>query len=66
MIMNAFQVATLLTLAITEPTTDEGIRAHNDALNFFESYEETCLGWDGADALASAERLGICYYFEIN
>ena len=36
------------------------------ARDWFETYEETCAGWDGAAALAEAEDAGICRYFELD
>ena len=30
---------------------------------FFESYEETCLGWDSPTMFVNAEVTGICTYF---
>lgn len=55
MTASTFAIAVLLTLAY-----DEG---NQDAIGYFESYEETCLGWDGEDAYAKAVELGICEYF---
>ena len=55
MTISAFAISVLLTLAFEE---------HNqDAIDFFESYEESCLGWDGEAQLARVEALGICEYF---
>ena len=35
------------------------------AINYFEALEETCMGWDGAEAQRNADDLGICRYFEL-
>ena len=63
--MTAYEIAFLLAVAATEPTTGDGIAARDSAVDYFESHEETCMGWDGVEAQERADRRGICRYFEL-